>query len=450
MTAPERRAVAALASIFGLRMFGLFLILPVFALYAGRLDGTTPLLLGIALGVYGLTQACLQIPFGVLSDRLGRKPVIVAGLLVFAAGSVVAAMSETIVGVIAGRAIQGAGAISAAVLALTADLTREQQRTKAMALIGGTIGLIFLLSLMTAPVLDRWIGVAGIFWLTAVLALASIVVLVQAVPDTGRGHRHADVVPTRRQLGEVLANPQLLRMDLGIFVLHMALMALFVVIPSQLVEVAGLAGPEHWRIYVPVLVASLAGMLPLVVASGNATRSYPAFRVAIVILLAAHVVLWLGSGRFGALVAGLWLFFVGFNSLEAMLPSLTSRLAPAGAKGAALGIYNTFEFAGIFAGGAAGGALLGFAGPGAVYLLAAGLVSLWLVISLIGEPPRLFDSITLRFDPGKWRQDHLAERIRAIAGVVDVSVVPAEGLVYLKVDPGRLDNRALEETVDHA
>ena len=229
MTRAERRAVSALAGIFGLRMFGLFLILPVASLYAGTLAGHTPLLIGLVLGAYGFTQALLQIPLGILSDRLGRKPVIVAGLLVFAVGSVVAALADHIVGVIVGRALQGAGAIAAAVLALTADLTREEQRTKAMGMIGVTLGLAFMLALIIGPILAGTVGVPAMFWFTGALAIAAIAVLWWGVPDPARAAPHRDVLTAPAQIDGVLRDAQLRRLDLGIFVLHMGLTAMFVV-----------------------------------------------------------------------------------------------------------------------------------------------------------------------------------------------------------------------------
>ena len=347
MNRSERRSVAALAGVFNLRMLGLFLVLPVIALYAAQLDGATPFLIGLSVGIYGLTQALFQIAFGALSDRFGRKPLIMLGLLIFAFGSVVAAMSDTLTGIIIGRALQGSGAIAAVVLALVADLTREQQRTKAMALIGMSIGASFLIALMAGPALDRWIGVSGIFWLTAVLALGCIAVIVWWVPTPQHGARDPGSRATLVYFREVIANPHLLRLDLGIFILHMVLTAVFVVIPFALVDTLELKRDAHWQVYIPVLIGSVLLMAPLLIMGMRRQRTFWVFRLAIAILLAGQLALLSGMDQAKLLLTGLLCFFVGFNLLEAMLPSLMTRLAPGYAKGTAIGVYNTFEFAGF-------------------------------------------------------------------------------------------------------
>ena len=382
MNVPEKKAVSALAAIVALRMFGLFMLLPVLAIHASLLPASTPLLIGLALGIYGLTQGLFQIPLGLASDRLGRKLVITAGLLMFAAGSVIAALADSIGGLIIGRAIQGAGAISAALLALTADLTRETQRTKAMAVIGVSIGGVFLLSLMLAPPLQSVIGVAGIFWLSAVLALAAIGMLWCMVPNP-------DVLaprrptPLTRHLGGVLADAQLMRLNFGVFSLHLLLTALFVTLPELLQANSGIALADHWRLYAPVLLLSVVGMIPLVLLGSRNHGVAPAFNGAVALLLLATTALaWAAGGGIGALLFALWLFFVAFNSLEAMLPSLVSRLAPASGKGAALGVYNSFQFLGMFVGGLAAGWISGRYGADGVYWFCAAVAALWLAISL--------------------------------------------------------------------
>lgn len=442
MTAAERRAVGTLAAIFSLRLFGLFAILPVFTLYAAGLAGATETRVGLALGAYGLTQAFLQIPYGALSDRFGRKPLILAGLLVFAAGSVLAAVADTIWWMLAGRALQGAGAIAAVVIALAADLTRESQRTKAMALIGMTIGATFLLSLVLGPVLKGWIGVPGIFWLTAGLALLGIAALAR-VPRPVTVPRAA--APSGKQLLGVLREPALWRLDAGIFILHAGLTAMFVVLPVVLVEEAGLDPDHHWRVYLPVILASVAGMLPLVWFSSRRHLIRPIFMVALVLVLAAEGLLFGAHARFPWLVAGLWLYFVGFNVLEALLPSLVSRLAPPQAKGAAVGVYNSFEFLGVFAGGALGGWLHGTFGVEAVFLAAGGLVILWLAIVATAPPLRLLDSRVLPVQAASEAEARaLAAALLQVPGVEEAVVVPEEGVAYLKVDSRRLDSERLE------
>lgn len=382
MNVPEKKAVSALAAIVALRMFGLFMLLPVLAIHASLLPASTPLLIGLALGIYGLTQGLFQIPLGLASDRLGRKRVITAGLLVFAAGSVIAALADSIGGLIIGRAIQGAGAISAALLALTADLTRETQRTKAMAVIGVSIGGVFLLSLMLAPPLQSVIGVAGIFWLSAVLALAAIGMLWWMVPNPD------EIAPRRptpltRHLGGVLADAPLMRLNFGVFSLHLLLTALFVTLPELLQAKSGIALADHWRLYAPVLLLSVVGMIPLVLLASRNHGVAPAFNGAVALLLLATTALaWAAGGGIGALLFALWLFFVAFNTLEAMLPSLVSRLAPASGKGAALGVYNSCQFLGMFVGGLAAGWISGRYGADGVYWLCAAVAALWLASSL--------------------------------------------------------------------
>ena len=442
MNRSERRSVGALAGVFSLRMFGLFLVLPVMALYAAELEGATPFMIGLAVGIYGLTQALFQIAFGTLSDRFGRKPLIVFGLLVFAAGSVIAAVADTLTGVIIGRALQGSGAIAAVVLALVADLTREQQRVKAMALIGMSIGGSFLLALMAGPALDRWIGVSGIFWLTAVLALGCIVVVVWWVPTP----RHAAGDPGSKAstdyFREVMANAHLLRLDVGIFILHMVLTAVFVVAPFALVETLGLERDSHWQVYVPVLVGSILLMAPLLILGMRRERTFWVFRLAILIVLVGQCVLFSGADQALSLIAGLVCFFVGFNLLEAMLPSLMTRLSPGYAKGTAIGIYNTFEFAGVFVGGALGGILLGLFGSPGVFAFCVLATLVWLVVALTGRTPQLRNSVTLRLDRERDLTSGTIEHsLRALNGVDEVTVLPKDCVAYLRVDESCFDQK---------
>ncbi len=382
MSGDEKRAGAALASVFALRMLGLFLILPVFAIHAQGIPGGDDLMLvGIALGAYGLTQAMFQIPFGMASDAFGRKRVIVFGLLLFAAGSAVAALATDIWWTIGGRILQGAGAISAAVTALAADLTREQHRTKVMAMIGSSIGLMFAISLVAAPALYGAIGMSGIFWLTAVFAIAAIGLVTHVTPPAPP-LPHGPKPPFR----EVLLDTQLLRLNFGIFTLHMVQMAMFVVVP-------GLLDPL-WRTASGIALENLsAGGAGLVCSDGagdhrrREVQQGPAgvrFRHRLAARhLAGDVV---GSTRFMVVAGGLLSFFVAFNILEAMLPSLISRIAPARAKGAALGVYNTTQALGLFVGGALGGWLLKNHDAGAVFLFDAVMVALWLVVAATMMP----------------------------------------------------------------
>ena len=377
MSAAEIRASVALASIFALRMLGLFLILPVFAVHArGIPGGDNAVLVGIALGIYGLTQGVLQIPMGAASDRFGRKQVIVAGLAVFALGSFLAAAAGDIFWVIVGRALQGAGAISAAVTAFIADSTRDEHRTKAMALVGASIGLTFALSLVAAPVLYAAIGMGGLFGMTGVLALAGIAVVLWVVPPAPARIEHEDATHWR----EVALDPQLLRLNAGIFTLHAVQMAMFVVVPVLLVEL-GLPLPEHWKVYLPAVLVSFVLMMPPIMMAERRGR----VRLLLLAAGALMVVVQLGLRWLAPSVAALafWLlvFFVAFNILEASFPSLTSRLAPPSARGLALGIYNTTQAIGLAVGAAAGGWLARHFGAGAVFLFSALAMAAWVALA---------------------------------------------------------------------
>ncbi len=385
MTGSERRAALSLAGIFSLRMLGLFMIYPVFALWARRLPDATAFSIGLALGVYGLTQALFQIPLGFLSDRLGRKRIIAAGLLLFALGSVVAALSHSIDGIILGRLLQGAGAVGSAILALAADLTREQQRTKAMAVIGMTIGASFSLALVAGPILNRWIGVPGIFWLTAVLALLGIGVLYGLVPQPLVSSVHAEAEPVPALFKRVLTDRELLRLDFGIFVQHTILTASFLSVPFVLKQ-AGVALHDQWFVYLPVLVVSVICMLPLIILAERG-RMKPVFLASVATLGVSQLLLLLGHGRLPVVIVALLVFFTAFNLLEASLPSLISRVAPSEAKGTALGIYSSSQFFGIFVGGALGGWLQGVWGLTGVFGLCAALTGLWLLVAISMRPP---------------------------------------------------------------
>ncbi|MCU0951540.1 MAG: MFS transporter [Burkholderiaceae bacterium] len=381
MTAREVRASASLASIFALRMLGLFLILPVFAVHARTLPGGDNItLIGVALGIYGLTQAFLQIPFGVASDRWGRKPVIVAGLVLFAVGSFVAAAATDIWMTIIGRAIQGAGAISAAVTAMIADSTRDEHRTKAMAMVGASIGLTFAISLVAAPPLYAAIGMGGLFALTGALAVAAIGVVVWVVPPAPMHAATLADGAARLPWSRVVLDPQLLRLNFGIFALHTVQMAMFVVVPVLLVE-RGLPLPHHWWVYLPVVLASFALMLPPIIAAERRGRMRVVFLSSVALLALVQAGLAGFTPSLAWLVAWLLLFFVGFNILEATLPSLISRMAPPASKGLALGVYNTTQAFGLFVGGALGGWLARHGGATAVFGFATFAMLLWLAIA---------------------------------------------------------------------
>ncbi len=443
MTIQERRAASSLAGIYSLRMMGLFMILPVFSLYAEGLDGATPLLIGIAIGAYGLTQAALQIPFGMLSDRFGRKPIITLGLLIFAAGSVVAAMAETMEGVIFGRALQGAGAIAAAIMALTADLTREEQRVKAMAMIGMSIGTAFAISLVAGPIMAGWIGVDGLFWLTGALALGGIAVLWVRVPTPQLSRFHRDAQPLPSQFRTVLGDHQLLRLDAGIFFLHMVLTATFVAVPFVLRDQLAMAADTHWWIYLPVMLFSMALMVPFVVIAEKRRRMKQVKVGAIVGLMAAEVALIYAEGMAAAIVA-LLIFFIAFNVLEATMPSLVAKMAPPDIKGTAMGVYSSSQFIGAFAGGLGGGALLGLWGVGGVFFFCALILVCWLLLALTMRHPRYLNSFMVYVGPVSQEEGRrIAMEMTRITGVAEAVVIAEDGVAYLKVDGAAVDRKAL-------
>ena len=376
MTRTELRAGASLAAIFGLRMLGLFFILPVFAVHAPNYTGGDDLtLVGIALGAYGLTQALLQIPFGAASDRWGRKPVIYVGLVLFAAGSFLAASAGDIWTAIAGRALQGTGAVNSVVMALAADLTRERHRTKVMAMIGSTIGFMFALSLVAAPALDQWIGLAGLFALTGILAMSAVWVVWALVPDAPPRARSA-----RGSARGSLFDPELLRLNVGIFVLHVMLYAMFMVVPLQLIS-AGLELSSHWKLYLPVVLASFVIMVPPILYADRRNQPKPVLLLAVALLLAVEVFLSTLETGIAGLAAAMLAFFVAFNILEALLPSLVSRLAPEHGRGRAIGVYNTTQTLGIFFGGLAGGWVAQHFGADRVFATCAALACLWLAVA---------------------------------------------------------------------
>jgi len=388
MTPDERRASASLALVFALRMLGLFIVLPVFALEAARLPGgDDPARVGFAMGLYGLTQAFLQMPFGLASDRFGRKPVILAGLAVFALGSGVAAWAPDLTWLAIGRALQGAGAVSAAVTAFLADVTRDAVRTKAMAIVGASIALMFALSLVLAPLLAAWIGLSGIFAMTATLAVLAMAVVAWVAPPEPREHRGDPVRGSG--LIEVLRHAGLLRLNLGVFVLHAVQLAMWMAVPAMLVA-AGLAKADHWQVYLPAVAASLLVMGGVLFPMERRGRLRAAFLIAIGLVLCVQLGLWLLAGEQPgpwALGLLLFVFFIGFNTLEATQPSLVSRLAPAQARGAALGVYNTLQSVGFFVGGAAGGWLVRAHGASGLFLGCAVLTLLWLLVAWPMQAP---------------------------------------------------------------
>lgn len=381
------KVVIPLAALFAFRMLGLFMILPVFAVDGAGLSGATPSLIGLALGIYGLTQALFQMPLGSLSDRVGRKPIITGGLIFFALGSVIAALSHGIFGMILGRALQGAGAIGSTILALTADLTTPENRTKAMAIIGLTIGTSFTLAMVLGPVIHAIWQLSGIFWLTAALALAGIGILHTCVPTPPRTPSHGETQPIAKVITRMLRHPELMRLNIGICLQHAILTACFLALPTLLTQTAGLPIAQQWQFYLPIMVLAFLAMLPFIILAERKNQIKPLFIVAISVLALTQVALALNHNTLWFMAVVLTVFFTAFSLLEASLPSLVSKIAPAGSKGTATGIYSTAQFLGIFIGGALGGTVLTYFNLTGVFWFTLILAILWLPIAGTMERP---------------------------------------------------------------
>ena len=447
MKPQEFRAAAALAAVFSVRLLGLFMIYPVFAAYAGTLAGANPYLIGEALGIYGLSQGLLQIPFGLLSDRIGRKVMIVLGLVLFGAGSAVAAISTTIGGVIIGRALQGAGAVGSVILALVADLTGEDSRTAAMAMVGITIGASFLVALLAGPVVANFIGVAGIFWLMVALALVGIAITQFVVPSPPRlrVHRDAETVPAL--FGAVLRDRELLRLDIGIFALHAMLTASFLVVPDLLRGTVGVAVHDQWIVYLPVLLVSIAAMVPAIIVAEKYRRMKGVFIGAVITLVASQIMLFYGSGDVFVLLAALIVFFSAFNVMEASLPSLISKVAPPDVKGTAMGVYSSLQFLGIFVGGIIGGVAHQHGGSAGVFVLTTVLAVIWLMAAAgMAQPSYLTTRLVPIAEDKLSNAAGLAAKLRQVPGVAEAVIIAEEGVAYLKVDTKTFD-AGMAETV---
>ncbi|MDI1300553.1 MAG: MFS transporter [bacterium] len=444
MTSGERRAVITLASLFSLRMIGLFMIMPVFAIYGRSLADSTPFLIGLAVGIYALAQALLQIPLSQLSDRIGRKRLVLAGMLLFAIGGAVAALSTNIWGVIIGRAIQGSGAISGVVMALLADLTRVEQRTKAMAAIGMSIGVSFGLAFVAGPLLAGHFGLSGLFWTTSIMGLGGMAVCYWLVPDPVTSVK---LVPSTywEQFRDALGHRELVRLNWGIFSLHLIMAAFFMTVPVLLKNNGGLEARLHGWVYLPVLFLSFLTIVPAIIIAEKKRRMKGVFVSAIAMLVLSMIWLSLMHGTLVQLVTGLALFFIGFNLLEALLPSLVSKICPPGSKGTAMGIYSTSQFLGAFIGSPLGGVLSGHFSYGFLFAVLAVLAGVWLLVASRMAPPPFLSSIMLSFAQITAAEaPALAQRLREVAGVEDVVVLVEEGVAYLKVDKQHLDEAALQ------
>lgn len=434
----EKRAAWSLSLIYMVRMLGLFIILPVFSLFGDHYTSSTPFLIGFAIGVYGLLQASLQVPFGMLGDRIGRKRVITIGLSLMAVGSVVAALSDSIYVVILGRALQGTGAIASTLMALAADLTRDEQRTKVMASLGASIGFAFILSLVIGPFLLGWFSIDGLFWITAASALMGIVILHTAVPNPVRCQYSADTGANLATMKRLLGNRQLQRLSLSIFMLHLMITAVFFVVPLQLRD-AGISSDRQWLIYLPAVVIAIGVMVPLIIwGERKAMRAALLLCVAGLALtqvfFAGPMILGFGPTALLLFIA-ITCFFCFMNTLEALLPSLVSRMAPAAAKGSAMGIYSSCQFFGAFVGGAGAGGLYGAVGPLGVYAFMGALCLLWGGFMLGFKAPKKTATHRRKLSSDEQSSpDDLMVKLQAIVGVEEVVIALDEGVAYLKVD----------------
>ena len=439
----ERRAISLLASLYGLRMLGLFMVLPVFFVQGANLEGATPQLLGLAIGIYGLSQALLQVPFGMLSDRFGRKPLIVMGLVLFIIGSVIAATSDSVYGVIIGRFLQGSGAIASVLMALLSDLTREEQRTKAMATVGMTIGLSFAVALVIGPLVSVKAGLEGLFWLTAGLAVLGLGLVFQ-LPRTVSQKRHLDTMMVTSSINQVISNSQLMRLNFGIFALHMMMTALFVAAPKSLVEYFDVSPEYHGYYYLAVIFTGFIAMVPFIIYGEKKRRLTQVFRISVFLLtLAMGFEIWTESS-FALYTLFLFLFFLAFNFLEATLPSLVSKVAPAGMRGTAMGVYSSAQFFGAFLGGSLGGVAYAEGGLSMVYGLCTAIGVIWCFVNIrMPEPPYTTSLVLPLRSFAEHQASEISSKLSQVPGVQDVTLVIEDSLAYLKIDRKFLDEDKL-------
>ncbi len=442
----EIRSTLFLSLIFAFRMLGLFMILPIFAIAAKDYVGTTPMLIGIALGSYGLSQALLQIPFGLLSDRLGRKPILIGGLCLFALGSLVGGFATSIYGLILGRILQGAGAIGSTIMATLADLTKVENRTKAMAAIGLTVGLSFSASLVIGPVIHRSLGLSGIFNLTAVFALLGILIVIFALPHPQQALRPQGSETLLAQMAKTLRNSQLIYLNYAIFISHALLTASFMALPPML-QSAGLLPNHQWQFYLPILACAFVGMLPFMLAAERHRQQKNLLIGSLSTLLLSQMMLYFWHSTVWDFRLALILFFTAFSLLEALLPSLVSKIAPIHSKGAALGVYSSSQFLGIFFGGSTAGLVQSLWQPESVFIYCAILAASCLLITLFICKPLALETTIIPLKALKHEDaDKFEKQLRNIPGIIETMILLDHGIAYLKVDNTILDKSALSRT----
>ncbi|MBC6556051.1 MULTISPECIES: MFS transporter [Citrobacter] len=449
MTPGELRATWGLGTVFSLRMLGMFMVLPVLTTYGMALQGASEALIGLAIGIYGLAQAVFQIPFGLLSDRIGRKPLIVGGLAVFVLGSVIAALSDSIWGIILGRALQGSGAIAAAVMALLSDLTREQNRTKAMAFIGVSFGITFAIAMVLGPIVTHALGLHALFWMIAALATTGIVLTIWVVPNSTNHVLNRESGMVKGSFSKVLAEPKLLKLNFGIMCLHILLMSTFVALPGQLAK-AGFPAAEHWKIYLVTMLLSFVSVVPFIIYAEVKRKMKRVFLACVLLILIAEIVLWSANVRFWGLIAGVQIFFLAFNLMEALLPSLISKESPAGYKGTAMGVYSTSQFLGVAIGGSLGGWVVEMFDGQAVFLAGALLAAIWLLVASTMKEPPYVSSLRVEIPPEIAADDTLKQRLLAKEGISEVLIVAKEHSAYVKIDSKVTNRFEVEQAISQA
>lgn len=435
MQRKQRTAVSSLAVIMAFRMLGLFMILPVFSLYVDKIPHATAFLVGLALGIYGLAQACLQMPFGMLSDRIGRKPIIAMGLILFAMGSIVAGFSHSIYGIILGRALQGAGAIGSTTLAMVADLTRDEDRSKAMAMLGMAIGLSFSVAMIIGPAINTWFHLKGIFWATALLAFVGLILLFTLVPKPPQIISHPHAKSTRGNFRNVIKNKQLLQLDFGIFVSHSMLTAMFIAIPIMLTHIAKLSARAQVLLYLIVLALAFIAAVPLIIIAEKKRKIKPLLVSAIGTLIVAQLLLITFHHSATDIGIILLLFFMAFTLLEASLPSLVSKISPIHKKGTAMGIYSTLQFFGIFVGGSVGGLIFSHFHIVGLLIFCAILGITWFIVAMTMAQPPYFSTLIFKLDKiNESSLNSLRNNLHRVPGINDVAIMPNENLIYIKAD----------------
>lgn len=447
MNAIEIRATVSLSLVYAFRMLGMFMVLPVMALYGDSLQGSTPILIGFAIGAYGYTQAILQIPLGMLSDRVGRLPIILIGLALFLIGSVVAAMSDTIWGVLIGRILQGMGAISAALMALLSDLTREQNRTKAMATIGMSIGTSFAVAIIFGPIIANHFGLHGLFWFIAVMAAIGFILMVFVVPKPNKQLSSRESNVAQANFLDTLKNGDLARLDFSIAFVHLIMMANFLALPLLLLNDANLPKSEHWWVYLVAFVGSAFGMLPMIIYGEKKRKLKHVLITCVVILLACSCFFLLEHNSVWSLLVGILVFFVAFNTIEAILPSMVSKVAKAGTKGTAMGIFSTSQFLGAGLGASLGGILIKFGGLTATFIGSAVMCIIWLVILIKMKEPPYVTSIRLLLSDQQFANEQLLPLLMEQKGITDALLAVDERAIYIKFDKQRISRDQIDQLV---